>query len=136
MEWKQVIVVRTEYQTEKGILKPRRGKIIAQAGHASSKWLAERFTGNVRWGTWDRWGELTPEQEQWLCGLSTKVCVHVKTEKELREIHEKAIANGLESHIIVDSGKTEFDGPEPTCCAIGPGPAHIIDEITGDLPLY
>ena len=44
------------------------------------------------------------------------------------EIHDKALAAGLEVHLITDSGKTEFHGePTNTCLAIGPDEADKID---------
>lgn len=52
------------------------------------------------------------------------------------EIHDKAVAAGLEVHLITDSGRTEFHGqPTRTCLAIGPDLAEKIDEITGHLQL-
>ncbi len=58
------------------------------------------------------------------------------SEEELREIHDKAVAAGLEIHLITDSGKTEFHGqPCNTCLAIGPDDTEKIDEITGHLQL-
>lgn len=49
-------------------------------------------------------------------------------------IHDKAVAAGLEVHLITDSGKTEFHGvPTRTCLATGPNEAQKINEITGAL---
>ena len=56
---------------------------------------------------------------------------------ELKEIEAQAKEANLEVHLIVDSGRTEFNGvPTPTCLAIGPDEADKIDEITGGLKLY
>ena len=58
------------------------------------------------------------------------------SEKELMEIHDKALETGLEVHLITDSGRTEFHrAPPNTCLAIGPDEADKIDEITGHLQL-
>lgn len=69
-----------------------------------------------------------------LTGAFAKVCCRVDSEDELMAIHDRAVAAGLEVHLITDSGKTEFHGvPTRTCVAIGPDEAEKIDEITGQL---
>ena len=66
-----------------------------------------------------------------------KVCLRVDSEEVLVNCHQQAREMGLESHIIRDSGRTEFGGvPTLTACAIGPGPAELIDQVTGELVLY
>ena len=61
----------------------------------------------------------------------------VKSEEELLSIFEEAKSAGLESNIITDAGRTEFDGePTKTAVSIGPNDAKAIDKITGDLKLY
>jgi len=138
MNVKQVIVVRTKYPDgEGGTRGVRRGKEIAQACHASIAFLTRRIRrkkdgdavfarhkSNFEDAVWE-----------WLHGSFAKVCVRVDSEEELLEIHEKALAAGLESHLITDSGKTEFKEPTNTCLAIGPDEAEKIDEITGHLKL-
>ena len=90
-------------------LKMRRGKEIAQGSHASMEFLVSQLRGG-----------------------QTAI-----TEEELISFHEKAQALGLKSHIIRDSGRTEFGGvPTLTACAIGPAIAEHIDEVTGDLTPY
>lgn len=75
-------------------------------------------------------------QQIWLTGSFAKVCCRVDSEQELMSIHDKAIEAGLEVHLIVDSGKTEFHGhPTRTCLAIGPDDNDKIDAITGTLQL-
>ena len=57
----------------------------------------------------------------------------VMTEKAIRDL---ASQQGLEVHMITDTGKTEFHGvPTNTCLAIGPDEASKIDAITGGLKL-
>ena len=122
---KQVIVMRHD-------LGMRRGKQIAQGAHASMSFLTHRLQerGSL---TMD---ELTLEQQTWLTGAFAKVCCRVDSEQELIEIHDKAIAAGLEVHLITDSGRTEFHGqPTRTCLAIGPAEAEAIDAVTGHLQL-
>jgi peptidyl-tRNA hydrolase, PTH2 family len=58
-------------------------------------------------------------------------------EDEIRERHQRALDAGLRSHLITDSGRTEFGGmPTITALAIGPDQADAIDLITGDLTIY
>lgn len=124
MSVKQVIVWRKD-------LKVRTGKIVAQCCHSSIAWLTNRIR--------DSKGklELSPAEEEWVNGLFSKVVLQVENEKELREIYQKALDAGLESHLIIDAGLTEFKGiPTTTCCGIGPDEAEKIDAITGHLKLY
>jgi len=129
---KQVIVIRKD-------LRMRRGKEIAQGAHASMAFLSNRvrsFYDGVDGPGFGRLG-VTPVQEEWLRGIFAKVCVRVNSEEELLDVERKAREAGLETHLITDSGRTEFKGvPTPTCVAIGPDHASKIDEITGDLELY
>jgi len=65
-----------------------------------------------------------------------KIVLQCDSEEELIKIYEKAKAAGLESHLIIDSGATEFHGiPTKTCVGIGPDEAEKIDAITGSLKL-
>lgn len=142
MEVKQVIVIRRD-------LKMRRGKEIAQGGHAATAWLTnwvlrarelEDFERTFSDTTATGYGPMpgmTEEQVTWLKGLFTKVCVKVNSLDELLEIYEKSLEAKLTSHLIVDQGLTEFDGvATPTCVGIGPHESSKIDEITGHLKLY
>jgi peptidyl-tRNA hydrolase, PTH2 family len=123
MPVKQVIVMRKD-------LKMRRGKEIAQGAHASVAWLALRVQGGAA-------PELSEDERAWIDGSFAKVCLQIEGEEALRDVHARALAAGLESHLIVDSGRTEFHGvPTPTCLGIGPAEAARIDAVTGDLKLY
>jgi PTH2 family peptidyl-tRNA hydrolase len=122
---KQVICMRHD-------LKMRRGKQMAQAAHASMSFLCWRLqaNGSISLNDFDE------KQRAWLTGSFAKVCCRVNSEEELMDIYDKAVAAGLEVHLITDSGKTEFHGqPTRTCLAIGPGEASTIDQITGHLEL-
>ena len=122
---KQVIVTRHD-------LKMRRGKQIAQGAHASMAFICGRLqqAGSVSLG------DFTDAQRTWLTGAFAKVCCRVDSEEELLAVHDRALAAGLEVHLITDSGKTEFHGePTNTCLAIGPDEAEKIDKITGHLQL-
>ena len=135
---KQVLVVRKD-------LKMRKGKIAAQCAHASMKVFIDRdplwnYENRMRSGESPRSNllsiPLSGDMIDWLEGSFTKVCVSVDSEEELMEIFEKAKAAYLHTALIVDSGRTEFNGvPTKTVVAIGPGPAEEIDKITGELKL-
>lgn len=122
---KQVLVIRKD-------LNMRKGKMAAQAAHASMKVLLD--TGNVEN---DRLIiPLTNDIKDWLLGAFTKVCVGVNNEQELIDIYDHAKAAGLNCSIIEDSGLTEFNNvPTLTAVAVGPNWSCDIDEVTGHLPL-
>ncbi len=118
---KQVILIRRD-------LKMRRGKEIAQGSHASMAFLLEKIRTGEAW---------TEDETEWMEQGQAKVCLQVGSEVELLAYHERARAAGLTSHVIRDSGRTEFGGqPTFTACALGPHEAEKIDAITGDLSLY
>jgi len=120
---KQVIVMRND-------LNMRKGKMVAQGAHASMSFLTRKLQqGGVP--------EFNPIVKSWIEGSFAKVCLQAGSEQELVQIHQDALDAGLESHLITDSGKTEFHGvPTKTCLAIGPDLADKIDAITGKLKLF
>lgn len=140
METKQVIVVRRD-------LNMRKGKMAAQAAHASMMFLTRNAEDIVvKRPFHDEDGfpinesgifiPLSNRHFSWLRNSFTKIVVSVNSEEELYQIVEKARLADVESYICVDSGKTEFNGvPTPTCAAIGPDRCDIVDSITGHLPL-
>ncbi len=136
---KQVIVMRKD-------LKMRRGKEIAQGGHAAMAWLTERI---VQASTQNRLdysdGRVTMIvpisfsmfEWEWITGLFTKICCKADSEQQLLDIAAECKAAGIQCVSIVDAGKTEFNGvPTPTCLGIGPDEAEKIDKITRKLELY
>jgi PTH2 family peptidyl-tRNA hydrolase len=128
---KQVILIRKD-------LGMRRGKEIAQGSHAAMDFLVEPLRVQLRAdpdGTPSL--PLSAEERAWMLEGMAKVCLQVSSEAELVARHEKALALGLKSRLIRDSGRTEFGGvPTLTACAIGPAGSSAIDPVTGDLPLY
>ena len=77
------------------------------------------------------------EERGWINAGMAKVCLRVDSEDELMACHDSALAAGLTSHLIRDSGRTEFGGvPTLTACAIGPAEVERIDAITGHLVPY
>ena len=139
MPVKQVIVIRKD-------LKMRRGKEIAQGSHASMAFLSNRIRKELDQKHPLPWAgtvklldvlHLSEQEIEWIKNSFAKVTVRVNSEEELMEVKQKAEDEGLVCELIVDSGKTEFDGvPTPTCIAIGPDDAEKIDKVTGDLKLY
>lgn len=129
-EIKQVIVIRRD-------LRMRRGKEIAQGAHASSAWLTAAVAAALDRSTGAAAVTLDPVAHVWMTSSLRKVTLQIHTEEDIVALHEAALALGLRSHLITDSGRTEFDGvPTITALAIGPDLAAIIDEVTGDLPIY
>ena len=125
---KQVVLIRRD-------LKMRRGKEIAQGSHASTAWLATLVTDALDGDTATI--RLDPVARVWLTTSWRKVTLQVPDEATLVELHDAAVARGLRSHLIRDSGRTEFGGvPTLTALAIGPDLAAAIDEVTGHLTPY
>lgn len=128
---KQVIVIRKD-------LNMRKGKIAAQAAHASMKVFLDRMeqTGDsdilIRKLTMQRGSA----EDLWLNGIFAKICVYVNGEEELLSIYRGAKERNLLCALIEDNGLTEFKGVKTlTCCAIGPAFSEEVDLITGHLPL-
>jgi PTH2 family peptidyl-tRNA hydrolase len=118
---KQVIVFRQD-------LNMRKGKIAAQAAHAS---MAVFFQRAATAGA-SMTIPLTPEMSLWSQGRFTKVVLSVTSEADLLKIHQTALLRGVPTALITDSGKTEFGGvPTRTTVAVGPATALEIDPITG-----
>jgi len=136
---KQVIVIRKD-------LNMRRGKECAQAAHASIAWLTKRLArlrdGHVPFyypedGMFGNVLELSSIQREWVFGTFTKIVCQVPDEAELYSVYQRARDMDLETHMIIDNGKTEFNGVQtPTACAIGPDKEEVIDLVTGHLKLY
>jgi len=128
-EVKQVIVVRKD-------LNMRKGKIAAQAAHASMKVLLDSCIKSMDRRTYIMLAHPANPWYHWLNGLFTKVVVGCDSEDELLDLYREASGEGIPTALITDAGKTEFHGePTLTCIAIGPYYSEEIDEITGDLHL-
>jgi PTH2 family peptidyl-tRNA hydrolase len=134
---KQVLVVRKD-------LNMRKGKIAAQCCHAAMSFLTKG--GRVDYDYQhvyrddyfyqDLESKHVDEIDHWLKNSFRKICVYVNSEQELDELHQKALDNGLISHMIIDNGATEFNGVKTlTCCAIGPHWDEKFIGITDHLPL-
>ena len=127
---KMVIVIRKD-------LNMRKGKMIAQAGHAvlgaflNHFSVNETLTGEYQYYTYDN--EIL---KNWINFYQTKICVYVNSENELLELYNQCIDNEINAYLVHDAGLTEFNNtPTITCLAIGPDITDDIDAITGHLPL-
>ena len=126
---KQVIVLRKD-------LGMRKGKMCAQACHASMKVFFDRMVREERRKKTIYCFYACKDSEEWIEGSFTKVVVSVDSEEELLAVFEKAQEARLPCSLITDAGRTEFHGePTKTACAIGPADENKIDKITGGLKL-
>jgi len=128
---KQIIVLRTD-------LGMRKGKMAAQAAHASMKvffdQLLEVGDDCYKLGPNENWDWNVVRE--WIDGIFTKIVVGCRSEAELLALHDKALDAKLPCAIIQDVGKTEFHGVSTyTALAIGPARSEDIDPITGHLTL-
>jgi PTH2 family peptidyl-tRNA hydrolase len=131
---KQMIVMRKD-------LNMRKGKIAAQASHAS---LSAVIKTSLKEGIDFELDENSciamrgnSYLANWLKDSFKKVCVYVNSEEELLDIYNQGLENGFIVSLVRDSGLTEFHNvPTYTCLAFEPLPANLIDKITGNLPLY
>lgn len=113
--YKQVIVVRKD-------LKIRKGKFISQGAHAAIGAYQKALEWQIK--AWEDTG-------------STKICLYVNSEEELEEIYKKGVENKLPCYLVVDEGRTEFNGVKTkTAVAIGPAKSEEVDKITGHLDLF
>lgn len=129
MNTKMVIVVRGDLKDTNG-QKIRTGKLAAQVGHASSDWLLAKLAigEGPHVGSFLE-AAFSAEEVDWMNnGLHRKVCVKVPNETALLAVYEKAKAAGLNAHLVIDLGLTQFGEPTKTCVGIGP---HIEEKFVG-----
>lgn len=111
----------------------RKGKIAAQAAHASMMFLVKSAEISES-GTFTR--KITQEQKIWLQGTFKKIVVSVTSEDALLELIERAGRHDVTVHPVYDAGLTEFHGVQTlTCAAFGPDTTEKLQPITGNLPL-
>lgn len=129
---KQVIVMRTD-------LNMRKGKMCAQAAHASMKVFFDHMVRDTAHpgASQDVYClEAPPEMVEWIEGAFTKVVVGIDSGEALVRLAERVKGAGLPHALIEDNGATEFHGVKTvTCLAIGPAPAEAIDVFTRELKL-
>jgi peptidyl-tRNA hydrolase, PTH2 family len=112
---KQVIIMRTD-------LNMRKGKMCAQASHASMKIFFDRMkdisyakeiTDN------QFYCHFTPEMIEWMQGSFTKIVVGCNSEEELLDLKKQADDAGIVNALILDNGMTEFKQVCPDCEGTG-----------------
>ncbi|MCL1978789.1 MAG: peptidyl-tRNA hydrolase Pth2 [Methanomassiliicoccaceae archaeon] len=115
-DYKLVILVRND-------LKMGKGKIAAQAGHASVNCALSIKKKDPK--MFDNWTS---------CGQA-KVVLRVGSERELFEFKAIADAQGINNSIICDGGRTQIEPGTYTCIGIGPEECSVLDKITGELKM-
>ncbi|XP_051539691.1 peptidyl-tRNA hydrolase 2, mitochondrial-like [Myxocyprinus asiaticus] len=116
-EFKMILVVRTD-------LKMGKGKVAAQCSHAAVSAYKQVQRRNP---------ELLKQWEY--CG-QPKVVVKAPDEDCLLELLTHAKVVGLPVSLIQDAGRTQIAPGSQTVLGVGPGPADLIDKVTGHLKLY
>lgn len=116
VEYKQVIVVRSD-------LKMGKGKLAVQVAHASVSSAEQARRHHDRW------------YEAWIQENQAKICLKVDSEKDLRTLKGKVDEAGLPNSLIQDAGLTQLEPGTTTCLGIGPVPSEVADRYTGDLKL-
>ncbi|XP_003490777.1 peptidyl-tRNA hydrolase 2, mitochondrial-like [Bombus vosnesenskii] len=114
--YKLVLVIRTD-------LKMGKGKIAAQCAHAAVAAYKAATKYPEFLYAWEKCGQ-------------AKITLKVDSENALKEIAKQARTVGLLANIIQDAGHTQVKPGSKTVCAIGPGPAQMIDNVTGHLKLF
>lgn len=130
MSVKQVIIMRKD-------LNMRKGKMIAQACHATMKNLLDHSYTNIDLSIAPFLSiELDDDVREWLQSGFTKICLYVDSEADLYTAYQVARDAGLRVSMIEDNGTTEFNGVKTnTCIAIGPNKSDEINIVTGHLKL-
>lgn len=60
----------------------------------------------------------------------------MNNEDELKAVAKAAKEAGLITNVIQDAGRTQVAPGSRTVCGVGPGPAELVNSITGNLKLY
>ncbi|KAJ2724144.1 hypothetical protein GGI07_002179 [Coemansia sp. Benny D115] len=114
---KLVLIIRTDLGMSKG-------KVAAQCSHATL-------------GCYKRAVKQAPSMlKAWEYSGQAKVTLKCSSEEELVELQKKAHSVGLVAQSICDAGRTQIAAGSRTVLGIGPGPASLIDSVSGHLKLY
>merc|ERR1712098_335529 len=117
-ECKMVLVVRTDLGMTKG-------KIAAQCGHATLACYKNFLKHDPKSKILRRWER----------GGQMKIALQAKSEEDLDTLQATAISLGLVAEVIADAGRTQIASGSHTVLGIGPGPASVINQVTGTLKL-
>jgi len=115
-EYKQGLIVRLD-------LKMGRGKIAVQCSHAAVNAAEKARLNFPRW--WKHW----MEEGQ------AKIALKVPDLDAILRLEIDAKAKGLPIYLVKDMGLTQVEPGTITCLGVGPAPSHVLDGLTGDLPL-
>ncbi|KFP31348.1 hypothetical protein N325_11393 [Colius striatus] len=116
-EFKMVLIVRND-------LKMGKGKVAAQCSHAAVSAYKQVQKRNP---------ELLKQWEY--CG-QPKVVLKAPDEETLLQLLTNAKQLGLTVSLIQDAGRTQIAPGSKTVLGIGPGPADVIDKVSGHLKLF
>lgn len=134
---KLVLVIRRDFEHSL-----RRGKEIAQGGHAGEYFLTKKLHDAClkavdRNAGYEEFSlGLSPEMQKWIVTGHKKVVCQIPTEAEMLDLMKEAQARGIEVNLVTDSGLTEFGGPTNTILALGPDLEDRLNPLTGHLKLY
>ncbi len=114
--YKLVIVTRKDLP-----LSP--GKLAVQVAHAAVDCALQTKKNHPKWySKWNQEG-------------AKKVVVRVETIHDFDALERHAQKQNIITSRVRDAGLTEIPPHTETVLGIGPGPASLIDQITGTLPL-
>ncbi|NWR84667.1 PTH2 hydrolase, partial [Furnarius figulus] len=116
-EFKMVLIVRND-------LKMGKGKVAAQCSHAAVSAYKQLQRRNP---------ELLKQWEY--CG-QPKVVLKAPDEDTLEQLLAEAKRLGLTVSLIQDAGRTQIAPGSRTVLGIGPGPADVVDKVSGHLKLF
>ncbi|MEM0074625.1 MAG: peptidyl-tRNA hydrolase Pth2 [Candidatus Micrarchaeaceae archaeon] len=116
MELKQAIVIRSD-------LKMGKGKLVAQASHASLMGYFE---------TAKRYKKIARE---WLDTGEKKIVLKVHSKEELLSLYEQCTHANIPCALVIDAGLTQLEPGTATTLSIGPWQSDEIDKITRTLKL-
>ncbi|MFQ6107647.1 MAG: peptidyl-tRNA hydrolase Pth2 [Thermoplasmata archaeon] len=117
MEFKLVVAVRED-------LKLSSGKMAVQVAHAAVT-CAIRCRKERR--EWFR---------EWVNEGQRKVVVRARNLRDLHNLERKSRELKVTAALIEDAGLTELPPGTTTCLGMGPAPAPVIDQVTGQLRLW
>ena len=116
MEYKLVVVVREDIGLSKG-------KMAVQVAHAAVTAALEAKAARPKWF------------HAWIDEGQKKVVVRAPDLEALKTLQRQAVALRLPTALIEDAGLTELPPGTTTCLGVGPGPNHLVDQVTGPLKL-
>lgn len=115
-ECKLVLLVRTDLKMDKG-------KMAAQCSHATLACYKSLVASDPKLiKRWETFGQ-------------TKVALKCPSETEMNMLERKAKSVGLCAKSIRDAGHTQVAAGSKTVLGIGPGPAKLVDSVTGECNL-